>query len=69
MKTEFEEISTEYTDENGVIFIDGYKLNQDEGCVIGYVFNREVYYTNPDFKYDSLVISAIEDLRAENLIL
>lgn len=68
MKTQFEQINTDYTDDNNVLHIDGYKHNSEEGCVVGYVFNREVYFTNPDFKYDSLVTSAVDALKLENLI-
>lgn len=66
--TQFTEIETTYVDENGVLHLDGYKLNQDEGQVVGYVFNKEVYYTNPEFRYDSLVEETVKELKLEGLV-
>lgn len=69
MKTSiFEEIETSYVDDNGVRHLDGYKVNQEEGQVIAYIFNGEVYYTNPEFRYDSLVKQTVKDLKAEGFI-
>jgi len=68
MESQFEEISTDFTDDNGVLHIDGFKTNEDEGCIVGYVFNRQVYYTNPEFKYDVLVMATIEILKLDNII-
>jgi hypothetical protein len=68
MKSIFDEISTDYTDENGVTFLDGYKPNQDEGEVIGYFINGEVYWRNPDFQFDSLVMETVNELKANYLI-
>jgi len=67
--TQFTEISTDYTDDNGVTHLDGYYSDENkEGTVIAYVFNKEVYYTNPLFRYDSLVIEVIEGLKIEGII-
>jgi hypothetical protein len=68
MASKFDEISTDYTDENGVTFLDGYKPNQDEGKVLGYFINGEVYWTNPDYQFDSLVIETVKELKANFLI-
>lgn len=65
--TQFSEIATDFTDDNGVLHLDGYKTD-DIGCVVAYVFNREVYYTNPKYRYDNLVISTVIDLRERGII-
>jgi len=65
MNSIFDEIITDYTDENGVTFLDGYKPNQDEGQVVGYFINGEVYYTNPDFQFDDLVKETVKELKSE----
>lgn len=65
---QFIEVATDYTDDNGVLYLDGYTTNEDDGCVIGYIFNKEVYYTNPEYRYLDIVISTVEDLRREGLV-
>ena len=65
MASKFDEISTDYTDENGVTFLDGYRPNKDEGEVIGYFINGEIYWKNNDYQFDSLVIETVKELKAE----
>lgn len=63
-------IETDYTDDNGVLHLDGYTSNEDDsGCVVAYVFNKGVYYTNPEFRYDSLVIDTVNQLKREGIVL
>lgn len=66
--TQFTEISTEYTDENGVLHIDGYTLDEESGHTLAYVFNKEVYYTNPEYRYDSFVGEVLKALRRRGLV-
>lgn len=68
ISSQFEEIESSYIDDNGVTHLDGYKINTDEGQVVAYIFNKEVYYTNPEFRYDPLVESTVKELKKEGLI-
>ena len=73
----FVEIDTSFTDDNGVTFIDGYTtyaMNEDgvegePGEVIGYIFNKGVYYTNPEYSVNHQVQEFINELRKEGEIL
>lgn len=65
---QFSEISTDYTDDNNVLHIDGYTLNEDEGCTIAYVFNKVVYYTNPEYRYNSFVKEVLKSLRIRGFV-
>lgn len=67
-ESKFTEISIDYTDDNGVLHLDGYTLKEDEGCVVAYVFNKVLYYTNPLYRYDSLVESTVSGLMIEGVI-
>ena len=51
----FIEINTDFTDENGVTYIDGYTADSETGCVIGYIINNTIYYTNSDYSQHPLV--------------
>lgn len=66
--SKFEEINTDYTDENEVLHLDGFKPGKEEGEVVAYVFNKQVYYTDPDFRYDSLVKSTVEMLKKDGIV-
>lgn len=66
--SQFQEIEYTYVDENDVLHLDGYKMNVDEGQTVAYVFNKTVYYTNPEFRYDSLVKNTIEELKSLDLV-
>lgn len=56
-----EEVSTEYTDDNGVTFVDVYCTGTEEGCVAAYIINREVYWKNDDLRDNATVLSVIND--------
>lgn len=71
----FAEIYTDYVDDNSVRHIDGYHTpadydseEEEEGVVIAYVFNRQVYYTNPEYQYDEYVKDTIKLLKEEGEI-
>lgn len=61
----FTEIVADYIDSNDVLHLDAYG-ESDEGVTVAYVFNGCVYYTNPEYQYDSLVRRAIDGLQLTN---
>jgi hypothetical protein len=64
MKREIVEVNTDYTDENGVTFIDGYTADEEEpGEVLGYFINGEFYPTKPEYRSLLIVQEAIKDLK------
>lgn len=54
-KFNFNEIDTSFTDEKGVTHLDGYTPSSETGTVVGYFINGRVYYTNPEYRYESIV--------------
>lgn len=72
--SKFVEIITDYVDDNDVRYIDGYHAYaedsdyEEEGRVLGYVFNRQIYWTNPDYQFDEYVKQVIKELKTENII-
>ena len=60
----FNEVKTNYVDDNGVTHIDGWKTEDDneDGVTIGYFLNGEVYWTNPDYQFDEMVKEAVNEL-------
>lgn len=61
----FAEINTDYTDPNGVTYIDGYTLDSDVGKVIGYFINGEVYYTDNEYQFIPIVAETVSLLKKE----
>lgn len=62
----FVEVRTTHRDSNGVIHIDGYKDfdENSEGVGIGYIFNGEVYWRNPEYQFHPLVKQVVKDALA-----
>ncbi len=72
MKSIFAEIRSDYTDENGVTHLDGYKTeDEDEGGVtICFIVKGEVYWRDPDYQFDPMVkevVAEVKKLHAEKL--
>ena len=67
MDSIFSEIRTDHEDENGVLYIDGWKSEDDneEGTVIGYFINGEVYWTNSEYQFDSYVQEVVKELKSD----
>ena len=63
--TNFSEVKIDHIDDNGVAHIDAYKSEDPnaEGMVLGYIINKEVYWTNPDYQFDTLVKSVVKDFQ------
>jgi hypothetical protein len=68
----FVEVSTDYTDENGVTHIDAYtiymKSHQDEdaGRTIGFIIKGEVYWKDDEASTNEFVKSSIQDAIKES---
>jgi hypothetical protein len=65
-KSQFAEIKTDYTDDNGVTHIDGYRTwdDCDDGTVIGYFINGDVYWRDPEYQFDSYVQEVVNELKS-----
>ena len=63
----FAEIRTDYADDKGVIHLDGYKTADDneEGCVIGFFINGEIYWRDPEWQFDPYVKEVLAELKAD----
>lgn len=61
----FKDIKTDYIDDNGVLFIDGYKTEDDneEGTGIGYFINGEIYWRDAEYQFDPYVKDVIKYLK------
>jgi hypothetical protein len=68
MNSIFTEISTDYVDENGVTYMDGYASNDpnEEGRTIAYMINGSAYWTDSELRFDPLVRDTLAKLLAEN---
>jgi hypothetical protein len=64
----FEEISFDYTDENGATHIDAQHLNSDEGETIGWIFGTEVYWKDNDRRLDEPLMNIVKEFIAERAI-
>ena len=66
-KSIFKEIITDYTDDNGVTHLDGYKSDDPnaEGMIIAYVINGEPYWTNAELQHDPMVKEALAEVVRE----
>lgn len=62
---QFTEIRTTFTDDNGVIHIDGYKTADDNesGTLIGYFILNEFYPTDGDYRIDEGVMEVVKELK------
>lgn len=58
---EFEEISFGYTDEHGVIFVDGYSMTPEEDECLGYIFGQEFYPKDNDIYTNKQVMEAVNE--------
>lgn len=59
-------IDIDFVDDNGVTHFDGYTPNVDEdenGLVMAYGVNGEVYYCHPDYRYFPLMEDAVKDYK------
>lgn len=61
-KTEWIEAVADYEDNNGVLHIDVYKDGEKDGRTAAYVFNGQVYYTDPEFRYVPVVADLVRHL-------
>jgi len=63
--SKFNEVRIDYTDDNGVTHIDGWKTGDEneDGVTIGYFINGEVYWTNPDYQFDEMIKEAVSKLK------
>lgn len=61
------EVNFDYTDENGVIHVDGYGINEDDGCVLGYVFNGSFYPKDNDVLVCRDIMAVINEHLTEAL--
>lgn len=52
------EATADYMDNNGVLHIDVYSGDSEDSRTAAYVFNGQVYYTDPEFRY----VRVVEDL-------
>lgn len=63
---EIESIDTDYVDDNGVTHFDGYSLRQgDEGAVLAYGINGDVYYCNPEYRQYPIMCEAVKEYREQ----
>ena len=65
--SDYSEVKIEHIDDNGVAHIDSFKTLDDneEGKVLGYIMNGEIYWKNDRAIHDPLVVSAIADYLVE----
>lgn len=56
----YEEISFDFTDENGVTYVDGYSLGK-WGRLLGYIINYEFYHAGADVLDDKEIMSIIDE--------
>lgn len=56
------EATADYMDNNGVLHIDVYKDGEEDGRTAAYVFNGQVYYTDPEFRYVPCVADIVKHL-------
>jgi len=63
--SKFREILTDHVDENGAIYMDGYKTGDqdEEGTVIAVVINGEPYFRDPESQFDPLVIETLVEIK------
>ncbi len=63
----FGEIKTDYADEKGVIHLDAFKTADDneEGTVIGFFVNGEIYYRDPELQFDPYVKEVVAELKKD----
>lgn len=68
MESIFAEIRSDYTDDNGVTHIDGWRTPDDEegGETIAFVIKGEVYYRDPELQFDPLVKEVVAEVKEEH---
>jgi hypothetical protein len=57
----FVEFYNDFTDDNGVTFIDAYKPDGD-GQTIAYIVEGRVYPCNPDYRLDRVITESISEM-------
>lgn len=60
-----EELSFNHRDENGVVFVDAYFLNADEGKSLGYIIKGEFYPKDQDYLTDAFIMDAMKNFIAD----
>lgn len=68
-KENLTEIKIDYTDDNGVTHIDGWRGNSEDGETLGYIFNKRIYYTDPENRYDLKMVQFVKELKADGTII
>lgn len=58
-----EEINIDFTDDNNVTHFDGYCIGSEDGQVLAYGINGEVYYCNPEYKYLPSMEEAVREYK------
>ena len=63
----FGEIKTDYADDKGVIHLDAFKTADDneEGTIVGFFINGEIYYRDPELQFDPYVIEVVAELKKD----
>lgn len=56
-----EEISFDYTDDNGVPHVDAFYTLSEEGKVLGYIIKGEFYPCNPNYLINDYIMSVIKE--------
>lgn len=68
METKYSEVKIDHIDDNGVAHIDAF-LTDDEnenGVVLGYIINGEVYWKDDDARIDPYVKSVVAQFKLDN---
>lgn len=65
--SKFREILTDHVDDNGAVYMDGYKTGDpnEEGVVIAVVINGEAYFRDPEDQFDPYVIETLAGIKKE----
>lgn len=56
----------DFVDENGVVHVDGFKTNVDEGSCLGYIVNGDFYPTNPDHMANKEIQESVNNFIKSN---
>jgi hypothetical protein len=66
--SKFGEIRTDYSDPKGVIHLDAWRTanENEEGEIIGFFINGEIYYRDPEYQFDPYVKEVVAELKAED---
>ena len=65
--SKFREILTDHVDDNGAVYMDGYKTQSpdEEGVIIAVVINGEPYYRDPEDQFDPYVIKVLAEIKED----